>query len=534
MKVISVIIISFLFTNTAYSSADLRVPVGHKKLYGRMRQSKKLEVFEAMLRSYKTIETAADNGTLKALIPEWQIVEGGNIFGPHQFSVDKHILRTIKMTEKLDYVKNVPDALRLKRILLLHDIGKYKDWLPGQPDTHPLQSSVLAEKILNRLGYSRETIKKDTWQIKYHFVIGCMSQMGYFDITEEDPIEWTRQLKNSDDVQMLKAIVLSDRAGKTDNPAQYLDQDAIDRINYVCDILSRIAVSSGSYRLVLEDELRDCLIKNKKDFINRLITNLSNNDRLIFRTAINNAEVALQKWDKLGLEEAIRLQLVKALDLVRLPNNKEYWLSGAAAFERRKEKDPLPAFLFDRTLPTFSNKSRILEIGCGSGRTMIKMLSKGYSDVLGVDISEDVLSMAEERGIPRANLMKADIRTDLIQDKFDLIVINDVLLYFNQEELFNVMKKIYDLLNKEGVVFIRWAVGNDEIVDKGNRWVFLASREFLQNLMHQCDFDIIFAESKIEPINVVTTNPGECNYWYVAVKKPSMELLQIRNTQTGI
>lgn len=320
MKIISaIIVITFLFTNTTYSSTALRVPVGQKNIYDFIQKAEKFEAFEVMTSSYSAIKIAAGDGTLEVLVPEWLMIKESPQYGPHQFTVDKHILRTIEMAEELGYAGHVSDARRLRRILLLHDIGKDKNWRPGQPDTHPLQSAVLAEKILNRLGYPLEIIKKDVWQIKYHFVIGCMAQMGYFDITEEDPVEWSRQLENIDDVQMLKAINLSDRAGKTNDPTQYLAHDAIERLNDICGILSRIAIASGKERLELEDELRSYLMNTKKDYINRLINNLDSSNHIVLRAAIYDSEVALREWDKLDLDESIKLQLVKALDLAKQP-----------------------------------------------------------------------------------------------------------------------------------------------------------------------------------------------------------------------
>ena len=74
-----------------------------------------------------------------------------------------------------------------------------------------------------------------------------------------------------------------------------------------------------------------------------------------------------------------------------------------------------------------SPASRILELGCGTGRVLLSLVEKcGY--ILGVDVSEAMLSLCRqklaENGIPpsRADAQQADI-TDLdFGESFDLII----------------------------------------------------------------------------------------------------------------
>ena len=78
------------------------------------------------------------------------------------------------------------------------------------------------------------------------------------------------------------------------------------------------------------------------------------------------------------------------------------------------------------------------------------------------------------------------------------------------------MRKIYSALNEGGTLVLRWAVGKDEVVNKNDRWVFLASKEFLLEFMHKNGFDVTYIQSKVEPIY---GGNAECDYWYVVAKK---------------
>ena len=215
-------------------------------------------------------------------------------------------------------------------------------------------------------------------------------------------------------------------------------------------------------------------------------------------------------------------QLIEIKVQLNSSMNNSYWIKAAADFEKAKDKDPQPEWLFDMVLPTLpSLQSPIFEISCGSGRAMEKIIERGYVNIIGVDISTDALAIARQRGIPSDKLMEMNIISDAIPGKFDLIIANDILLYFREDDLVKVMTKIYTALENGGKLIIRWAVGNNEIVDKGDHWVFLATKDFLEKLMRDHGFEITHLRSKTEPI-YVGSHEGEqpyCDYWYLVAEK---------------
>jgi SAM-dependent methyltransferase len=77
--------------------------------------------------------------------------------------------------------------------------------------------------------------------------------------------------------------------------------------------------------------------------------------------------------------------------------------------------------------------TRLLDIACGTGNTMLPMLERGY-DVTGVDVSERMLDEARRKTEGRAHLIAADMRHLPAIGAFDLVwCLGDSLNYLDSE-----------------------------------------------------------------------------------------------------
>ncbi|ACJ33196.1 class I SAM-dependent DNA methyltransferase [Anoxybacillus flavithermus] len=93
--------------------------------------------------------------------------------------------------------------------------------------------------------------------------------------------------------------------------------------------------------------------------------------------------------------------------------------------------------LVERTVASYHNGKRLLDLGCGTGELAIRLAEKGF-DVTGVDLSEQMLTIAqmkaEERGV-NLSFFQQDMREFGPFEPFDTIVIFcDSLNYLLQEE----------------------------------------------------------------------------------------------------
>ena len=75
-----------------------------------------------------------------------------------------------------------------------------------------------------------------------------------------------------------------------------------------------------------------------------------------------------------------------------------------------------PFLIADALKKNLQNKdSRILDIGCGTGLTVVELSKAGYTNLYGIDLSEDMVEVAGSRGI-YTNLKTGDVNQPLNYD----------------------------------------------------------------------------------------------------------------------
>ena len=94
-------------------------------------------------------------------------------------------------------------------------------------------------------------------------------------------------------------------------------------------------------------------------------------------------------------------------------------------------------------------QQKILEIGVGTGFISRLLAKKGK--FYGMDISQEMLDKASEV-LKHARLIKGDILTKKIKDKFDTVVTVRVISHFNKKDATKALENIAKLLNKYGEV----------------------------------------------------------------------------------
>lgn len=98
-----------------------------------------------------------------------------------------------------------------------------------------------------------------------------------------------------------------------------------------------------------------------------------------------------------------------------------------------------------------SNKGKVLDAGCGPGRDS-KILSDEGFDVKGVDLSEEMISLAEDKD---GDFRVMDVRDLEFEDEtFDGVLANQLLVFFRVEERGKAFKELERVLKSGGVIFL--------------------------------------------------------------------------------
>jgi 2-polyprenyl-3-methyl-5-hydroxy-6-metoxy-1,4-benzoquinol methylase len=107
-------------------------------------------------------------------------------------------------------------------------------------------------------------------------------------------------------------------------------------------------------------------------------------------------------------------------------------------------------------LPNLPEKNiSILEIGCGSGKLISFLLNKGYNNILGIDISEEMVDNAHASGL--TNIYCGDVFEFLTngEEEYDVIIGIDIIEHFEKSDLTRLLSLILTRLKKNGRVIFR-------------------------------------------------------------------------------
>ncbi|MFC1631613.1 class I SAM-dependent methyltransferase [Candidatus Omnitrophota bacterium] len=109
-----------------------------------------------------------------------------------------------------------------------------------------------------------------------------------------------------------------------------------------------------------------------------------------------------------------------------------------------------------------SGKS-VLDIGCGSGRYSIEFAKRGAQQVLGIDFSENMLSLARQRteqnGFSRiCRFTRADFLAYDFKEKFDISIVIGVLEYHQHPKVF--LDKMKQLTQEKMIISlpVKWTL----------------------------------------------------------------------------
>ena len=92
---------------------------------------------------------------------------------------------------------------------------------------------------------------------------------------------------------------------------------------------------------------------------------------------------------------------------------------------------------------------KILEIGCSGGPLLKGLLSEGYSQIFGIDISKKAVQLCKERDLKNVFLMDG-VKPHFDSEKFDLIIASDVLEHIQNDH--KAVKEWKGISKKGGII----------------------------------------------------------------------------------
>jgi SAM-dependent methyltransferase len=133
-------------------------------------------------------------------------------------------------------------------------------------------------------------------------------------------------------------------------------------------------------------------------------------------------------------------------------------------------------------------RGRVLDVGCGTGRSFSPLLKRGW-EVFGCDISPEMLTIATQEGEGRVPLICTDMRELSVLGAFDLIIsLNDPINYLLEEsDLARAFRAIAANLSPHGLLLFDctskmtfetlFSGGVRTIQHQGSRWTWRGEGE---------------------------------------------------------
>ncbi|MCA9742826.1 class I SAM-dependent methyltransferase [candidate division KSB1 bacterium] len=145
-----------------------------------------------------------------------------------------------------------------------------------------------------------------------------------------------------------------------------------------------------------------------------------------------------------------------------------FWENQSEKYSTAFEKLPELAAYLDRAerkhlfkVINVSPEMHVLDLGCGTGRWAFEFARK-CKRVTAVDFAEGMVwraqSTAEELGLNNIDFQVASVSDFKTDDKFDIILISGVLVYFDDETLGTIISSVKKLLKPGGKIISRETV----------------------------------------------------------------------------
>ena len=172
---------------------------------------------------------------------------------------------------------------------------------------------------------------------------------------------------------------------------------------------------------------------------------------------------------------------------------------------------------FNSELETFSSllpeNASILDAGCGAGIPVAKFLDKKGFKIIGIDLSEKMLSLARNN-VPNATFYKMDINEITFNENtFDGIISVYTLFHIPREKHQKIFNKFYEILKPDGTLMINIGIAESE-----GKSIFFGVPMFWSNFKPKTTLDLVKKAGFSIIFEGVLERGGELQYWIYGKK----------------
>ncbi len=135
----------------------------------------------------------------------------------------------------------------------------------------------------------------------------------------------------------------------------------------------------------------------------------------------------------------------------------------AEEFQDELEKKSLDRLLLQRFAKENKEKGKCLDLGCGPGQTTLFLAKAGMEDLVGMDLSEGMISAAKMKRSKALQFVQADMLDLPIKaGQIGSILCFYGIVHFQLDELASAVKEWWRVLKNGGQVLFSFHVGSEQ------------------------------------------------------------------------
>lgn len=158
------------------------------------------------------------------------------------------------------------------------------------------------------------------------------------------------------------------------------------------------------------------------------------------------------------------------------------------------------------------HNAKILDLGCGMGHFLYFLETNGYSNYLGVDISNENIEFCKKRGfnVVLSNIFEF-LRTS--NKSYNTIIMNDILEHFDKQEVIRLLNLTFERLDKNGRLIIKVPNASNPIMASSSRYAdFTHESLFTEESLSQILRVSGFGDIRIYPQDLYVFYYNPLNY----------------------
>ena len=166
---------------------------------------------------------------------------------------------------------------------------------------------------------------------------------------------------------------------------------------------------------------------------------------------------------------------------------------------------------------------KILDLGCGDGRDSKYFIENNFN-VSAIDIAPKSVAKIKELFGDKINVTCQDLKNlQFNNESFNVIYSHLTLHYFTDQETEQIINKIFNLLKKDGVFFIKCKSDKDKLYGEGEK---IAEHTFFKGHVRHF-FTLDYLKSKLSKFQILeideennsSYNGFDSSFVYAIVKK---------------